>query len=850
MQRFDFFFRQKVEEGELDAAFQAVEDAVNRGFTDLAVTGVVAGLDVVQQASPNLTVQVQGPGVAYDQVGQRMAIAATQNVDCSVDENAISTAVAVPGNTKWLSIFMEFDRTLTDPRLDGNASTVYYDRAESFVFHVAAGAESVTPTRPALRGDQILLADVLLAFGQTTIVNANISVTRRQDAFVIVDTPRSIVARTVIAAVTQLLGFYNDHVSGVIDQHAASALTYGGGGAWADGTTNPATTVEAQLDKVISDLSPTAGGSSGARKIGIETSSAWADATTIAATNLRAFVDAIITNLASTGANDGAGRVGVKARGNWADGTTNPIATVYAALNKIVSDLATQTNPSGAQKIGIEALANWADGNTNPAASVYGMINTNIILKLAATTASNSGAAKIGIDALANWANGTTNPAGTLRAVVAKLVTDLASVTGDSGAHKIGIDSLGNWADATASVAAGVLRTGIAKIVSDLAGSAGTAKVGGAAMTSAEVTIAAGTLLAQLTALVNAVNAVYTSSVTGRTEFMYVAPTAGSGGLRSITGSSAAIVAVGDGGNVHYSTNEGLTWATTTAGAGIHNLVRHDSTNAIYVAIGAAGSIYTAPAATPGTWTSRTSGVAGALSGLHIGGPIRLIAGGAGGALTTSPDGVTWTSRTFGSANAASPIGGSGSVSIAGDATNVRSSTDGITWTARTLPSALGNITAILYTGTTYLAASGTGASTRIHSSPDGVTWTARDTTSNGAVVAMASNGSGTVIALTTTAIRYSTDHGVTWNTATIPTALANSTCAVYDATRDMFYVGAGPGLVLRSRAGRSWILDRRGNALTGPVFDMDYNSSSAKAWMTVYAGHGGATGSEIYAAA
>lgn len=39
----------------------------------------------------------------------------------------------------------------------------------------------------------------------------------------------------------------------------ASNISYGGGGNWADGTTNPATTVEAQLDKIISDLAGAAG---------------------------------------------------------------------------------------------------------------------------------------------------------------------------------------------------------------------------------------------------------------------------------------------------------------------------------------------------------------------------------------------------------------------------------------------------------------------------------------------------------------------------------------------------------------------------------------------------------------
>jgi len=39
----------------------------------------------------------------------------------------------------------------------------------------------------------------------------------------------------------------------------ASNIAYAGGGTWADGTTNPATTVEAQLDKIVSDLAGAAG---------------------------------------------------------------------------------------------------------------------------------------------------------------------------------------------------------------------------------------------------------------------------------------------------------------------------------------------------------------------------------------------------------------------------------------------------------------------------------------------------------------------------------------------------------------------------------------------------------------
>ena len=49
--------------------------------------------------------------------------------------------------------------------------------------------------------------------------------------------------------------------------HAASAITYAGGPAWADTTTNPAATVEQQLDKIVADLA-NQGAGGGADKVG------------------------------------------------------------------------------------------------------------------------------------------------------------------------------------------------------------------------------------------------------------------------------------------------------------------------------------------------------------------------------------------------------------------------------------------------------------------------------------------------------------------------------------------------------------------------------------------------------
>jgi hypothetical protein len=115
--------------------------------------------------------------------------------------------------------------------------------------------------------------------------------------------PNTLAQGTLLSQLTALLTALRDHVNLASGAHAATAISYAGGNAWADGTTNPATTVEAQLDKIISDL----GGSAGAAKIGFGGSS------------------------------------------NWADGTTNPAATAEAQFDKIVSDLAAST---GTAKIG------------------------------------------------------------------------------------------------------------------------------------------------------------------------------------------------------------------------------------------------------------------------------------------------------------------------------------------------------------------------------------------------------------------------------------------------------------------------------------------------------------------
>jgi hypothetical protein len=265
MDRKDFYFKQHVTQIELDGAFESTESAIDRTYEDLAIIGIVSGATVNQHSpTPNMTVDIPA-GIVIDQNGQRIKWASEQNLDCSIDENSASTAVASPGNSKYLAIFAEFDRALSDPRVDGNQDPVYFERAESFKLNVVQGAEGATPSKPSLRSTQILLADILITYGHTQIVTGDIDTDRREWAVTATSTELTIGCGTIEEGLQDIADKITTHITATgAGEHNASAIDYAGGSAWNDGGTNPATDVEAQIDKILTDLS----GNDGADKIG------------------------------------------------------------------------------------------------------------------------------------------------------------------------------------------------------------------------------------------------------------------------------------------------------------------------------------------------------------------------------------------------------------------------------------------------------------------------------------------------------------------------------------------------------------------------------------------------------
>ena len=515
--RLDYYFRQKVTEAELDLGFELLEQADRAFANDIGVFGIIDGMVASEKAGvPDLSVDLTAPGRAYDQLGRRIFFGTAQNVDLSTDLNGVSTAVQTGGNEKVVSLFVKFDRILSDPRTDGNSQQVFFRRDESFQFVVRQGAEAAAGTAvpPPLQPDEVLIVDVTRTFGQSQILNADLNpnptipgdVGRRQqfifaeasaisvfsggfntlapitddvqatlqeiddeltdhfgatarrhdapdvDAGATAGSPNALASGTVRSQLDQLLVHVNAHENQATGAHAASAIAYAGGGAWADATTNPAASVEAQLDKIVADLAA----ATGAPKVGAASTAGSPNA--LAAGTVKAQLNALLAHLndhenQATGAH-AASAISYAGSGNWADATAVAGASVEAAIDEVVSDLGAT---SGAPKVGAAATAG------SPNALVAGSVKSQLDALLTHindhendASAAHAGSA-ISYAGGGNWLGGRTNPATTVEAQLDKIITDLAAqLANDDGAERIGAQAV---AGSPSSLAVGSVRS-------------------------------------------------------------------------------------------------------------------------------------------------------------------------------------------------------------------------------------------------------------------------------------------------------------------------------------------------------------------------------------------------------
>lgn len=217
------------------------------------------------------------------------------------------------------------------------------------------------------------------------------------------------------------------------------------------------------------------------------------------------------------------------------------------------------------------------------------------------------------------------------------------------------------------------------------------------------------------------------------------------------------------------------------AGGNFYDLIY---ANGLFVAVGdsnAVGTtynnnIYTSPDGVTWAWrdVDTATGTPQALNSITYGAGLFVVVGDSG-FIATSPDAITWTTRTsaHGSNHIRQVIYAGGKFVAVGGSTptnSIQTSTDGITWTARTGVQNIYSYASVAYDSTnaqyvmaTGYAANGAAPNGGIQTSPDGVTWTARTGPNSSTRLCTAAKpgfmlcvGSGSL---------YSTDGGVTWST-------------------------------------------------------------------------------------
>jgi len=170
------------------------------------------------------------------------------------------------------------------------------------------------------------------------------------------------------------------------DLQSAASINYAGGGNWQDGTSNPATNVEAQLDKFITDLATAADGGD---KISFDpTGGQWEDGGELSSTQLSSAIREMIVALASkAGGDDGAHLLGVE---------SVTVGTVTNSATDLLGRLTALQNATNLSTNG--ALTPYLGGRTNPDTNVRAALD-RIIVSMGTSTVGDDGAERVGSEA-------------------------------------------------------------------------------------------------------------------------------------------------------------------------------------------------------------------------------------------------------------------------------------------------------------------------------------------------------------------------------------------------------------------------------------------------------------------
>jgi hypothetical protein len=198
------------------------------------------------------------------------------------------------------------------------------------------------------------------------------------------------------------------------------------------------------------------------------------------------------------------------------------------------------------------------------------------------------------------------------------------------------------------------------------------------------------------------------------------------GSFFGVAGTSTETVAVGIDGRISTRNNSTGIWTiqTFTGNPDFRDVIY---ANGQYVTVREAGGIMTSPDGL--TWASRTSGTANDLRSLLWDGS-RYLAVGQNGTILTSSNGVAWTSQNSGSSTFFNSISYSGSQYVAVGGFGIRISSNGVSWSAPTSQPLSISFEASTWDGSKFIIGGlGFGSTATLYSSTNGQSWTVFNST-------------------------------------------------------------------------------------------------------------------------
>ncbi len=366
MDRRIHYFQEVVSTQSLNDGNDFAETAINNINVDADQAGIFQGGGTSEKSgTPDFSVDVVTPLIAYDQLGRRIRMPGTggvENVDLTSDSAANPT---VPPATqfRWVSLFIKYTTAESEPKTDGKGDVIQTLRQDSYELLIVSGAAAATEpaaVKPSLLSDGLLIADVIRrdAGSQTEILDADIDQTRTEFTYRLTTTNLAINVGTQKLALQALLTELQNHIDTGSGFHQATGIIF------------------------TPELS------------------SWSDTSKLVATNVQTAVDEIVTDLAAT---TGAQKIGTLALpGPWADGTAGPGGglNIIGTISSVISQLANKVNATdaGANKVGFFTSAGWADGTWLLSLNVREAID-EIVDTLAENNTGDDGAKKIGSDA-------------------------------------------------------------------------------------------------------------------------------------------------------------------------------------------------------------------------------------------------------------------------------------------------------------------------------------------------------------------------------------------------------------------------------------------------------------------